>query len=57
MLLDDASEETRVNVVAVVRSICDHPAGRTMFTRCGPPLHLGTPNQPLLRLVAGLQLC
>ena len=33
VLLDDASEETRVNVVAVIRSICDHPAGRTMFNR------------------------
>ena len=32
-LLDDESEETRVNVVAVIRSICDHPAGRALFSR------------------------
>lgn len=32
-LLDDESEETRVNVVAVIRSICDHPAGRAQFSR------------------------
>ena len=30
-LLDDDSEETRVNVVAAIRSICDHPAGRAQF--------------------------
>ena len=32
-LLDDESEETRVNVVAVIRSMCDHPAGRELFSR------------------------
>ena len=32
-LLDDESEETRVNVVAVIRSICDHPAGRALSSR------------------------
>jgi len=33
-LLDDDSEETRVNVVAVIRSICDHPEGRAQFSKC-----------------------
>ena len=32
-LLDDDSEETRVNVVAVIRSMCDHTAGRALFSR------------------------
>ena len=32
-LLDDESEETRVNVVSVIRSICDHPTGRALFSR------------------------
>lgn len=32
-LLDDDSEETRVNVVAVIRSICDHPEGRAQFSK------------------------